>query len=492
METIMDPVIPSRPARPAADAAAGRTRRLALHLLAAACIGDIIVTGLALLAASWLRFGTDLAQWGANAHGLAWTSYWGHVVCGAGLFAIICAHFRVYTLPRTLRLRRYASALLPAAAAWIIAYTTLAYLLRSDQPVSRVYIAIAFPLVLLSLLAWRHSFQKFATKAAIAGRLRQRILFIDWSDNAAALVEAMMNNERHVYEIAGCVAPAHADYSTQPPARVRRLGRWANVEGLVENQGIDLVIMAGLNPPSEDMARLADLCEKEMVDFKVIPNCFQILVSGLHLESVSGVPVLGLSRLPLDNPFNLALKRLVDVVGAIVGLILSAPVIGLFAWLVYRESPGPVFYRQRRLGRDGTPFWILKIRSMRLNAEQGGRVGWSTADDPRRLRIGAFMRKWNVDELPQFWNVLKGEMSLVGPRPERPELIANFKEDIPHYNARHGVKPGMTGWAQVHGLRGDTDLTLRIRHDLYYVENWHALLDFQIMLLTFFRYKNAA
>jgi exopolysaccharide biosynthesis polyprenyl glycosylphosphotransferase len=403
----------------------------------------------------------------------------------------MCAHFRIYTLPRTLRLRCFASALLPAATTWIVAYTILAYLLRSEQPVSRIYIALAYPLVIIALLAWRHGFQKVAVKAAIAGKLRQRILVIDWSDNAAALIEAMTQNEQHVYEIAGCVSPSGAEYAANPPARVRRLGSWDSVPGLLHDHAIDLVIMAGLNPPDEDMARLADLCEKELVQFKVIPSCFQILVSGLHLESVSGVPVLGLSRLPLDNPFNLALKRVVDVIGASFGLLLSAPVIGLFSLLVRRESPGPVFYRQRRLGRDGSPFWIYKIRSMRLNAEQGGKVGWSTRDDPRRLRIGGFMRRWNIDELPQFWNVLKGEMSLVGPRPERPELIINFKEDIPHYNARHSIKPGMTGWAQVHGLRGDTDLTQRIRHDLYYVENWHALLDFQIMLLTLFRYQNA-
>ena len=134
---------------------------------------------------------------------------------------------------------------------------------------------------------------------------------------------------------------------------------------------------------------------------------------------------------------------------------------------------------------------MLKIRSMRLDAEQDGQPGWSTKDDPRRLRIGKFMREWNIDETPQFWNVLKGEMSLVGPRPERPELIHNFKREIPHYNARHTVKPGITGWAQVNGLRGDTDLTERITYDLYYVEHWNLLLDLRTMVLTFFRNKNA-
>jgi len=134
---------------------------------------------------------------------------------------------------------------------------------------------------------------------------------------------------------------------------------------------------------------------------------------------------------------------------------------------------------------------MVKIRSMRLDAEKDGKIGWSKKDDPRRLRIGAFIRKWNIDEVPQFWNVLKGEMSLVGPRPERPELIRNFKCEIPHYNMRHTVKPGITGWAQVNGLRGDTDLTERISYDLYYIEHWNLVFDLQTMLLTFCKNKNA-
>jgi len=184
-------------------------------------------------------------------------------------------------------------------------------------------------------------------------------------------------------------------------------------------------------------------------------------------------------------------KRAVDIVGASVGLVLSVPLIAIFGAIVFWESPGPIFYRQRRLGLGGREFEILKIRSMKLDAEKNGRAGWTTKNDPRRLAIGAFMRKWNIDEVPQFWNVLMGDMSLVGPRPERPELIRNFKHEIPHYNARHNAIPGITGWAQVNGLRGDTDLTERIKCDLWYQENWSLMLDLQIMFMTFFKRDNA-
>jgi exopolysaccharide biosynthesis polyprenyl glycosylphosphotransferase len=269
------------------------------------------------------------------------------------------------------------------------------------------------------------------------------------------------------------------------------LGDYSDIGDIFHDQGIDMVMLADVNCVKGEIVGLANLCEREMVQFKIVPSYFQILVSGLQLETVSGVPVLGVSQLPLDLAVNFLLKRVVDIVGATVGILLSIPLVAIFGLLVYMESPGPIFYRQRRMGRNGQPFSIIKIRSMKLDAEKGSVVGWTVKDDPRRLRVGAFMRKMNIDEVPQFWNVLKGEMSLVGPRPERPELIANFKDEIPHYNARHNAKPGITGWAQIKGLRGDTDLGERIRADLYYLENWNVLLDFQIMALTFFRRKNA-
>jgi exopolysaccharide biosynthesis polyprenyl glycosylphosphotransferase len=252
-----------------------------------------------------------------------------------------------------------------------------------------------------------------------------------------------------------------------------------------------MVVVADLHGPREQMVALANLCEREMIQFKVIPSCFRVFVSGLTLETIAGTPVLGVTRLPLDGTLNVIAKRALDIAGATVGLLVSAPIVALFSAMVWLESRGPVFYRQRRWGVNGVPFDIIKIRSMKLNAEQSSGAQWCVKDDPRRLRVGAFMRKWNIDELPQFWNVLKGEMSLVGPRPERPELIASFKHQIPHYNARHHSKPGMTGWAQVNGLRGDTDLSERIQCDLWYLENWSLWLDLQIMLLTFFKRDNA-
>jgi lipopolysaccharide/colanic/teichoic acid biosynthesis glycosyltransferase len=208
---------------------------------------------------------------------------------------------------------------------------------------------------------------------------------------------------------------------------------------------------------------------------------------------VGRLPVLGVEELAINKLFNRGLKRLVDLIGASVGLIFSLPVIAALAVWIKSESPqGPVFFRQTRVGSGHRTFMLWKLRSMVPNAAATDGQQQSTArDDPRLLRIGAFMRRWNLDELPQFWNVLCGDMSLVGPRPERPHHVDRLSLEIPHYLPRHLVKPGMSGWAQVNGLRGDSSIGQRIQHDIYYIENWSLWLDVQILMLTFVRWKNA-
>lgn len=324
----------------------------------------------------------------------------------------------------------------------------------------------------------------------MAGRIRERVLFVGWTEDCDKVSHLLLDSARKSYEIIG-VVPISEGFSYRPRHDLAQLGAYEDLATILSEQQIDVVFMADLSTSRDEIARVANLCEKELIDYKIIPSAFQILLSGLHLESLNGLPVLGVSRLPLHSLINQSLKRTIDICGALFGILVGAPLVAIFGYLVYRESPGPIFYKQVRVGRNGKLFTIYKIRSMRLDAEANGKVGWSTQEDPRRLAIGSTIRKWNIDEIPQFWNVLMGEMSLVGPRPERPELITNFREVIPHYNARHNIKPGITGWAQINGLRGDTDLTERIKCDLFYIENWNILLDFQIMVLTFIKRDNA-
>jgi exopolysaccharide biosynthesis polyprenyl glycosylphosphotransferase len=450
----------------------GHGRHAAGPLLLASLVGDILVVFGALALASWLRFDTPLARLGVAGNSVRWTAYLGRAACGTLLFGLLLPHRRMYEVYTLLRPRQGALLIARTAAIWLLVFMALSWLWRSDPPVSRVYLLVAVTSAAGLMVAWRAALAAFARHGPVAQRLRQRILFAGWSAPARALAEAIAADRRHLSEIVGHVAPEEA-------------------AAALERGEADILILAVPNLREADTMALARACEKAMVEFKVIPTGFEILLSCLRLQTVSGVPVLGVSQLPLDSPGSVLAKQAVDLVGGLAGLILAAPVIALFGLLVYTEDRGPIIYRQRRLGRDGRPFWMYKVRSMKVDAEKDGRVGWTVKDDPRRLRIGAFMRRWNIDELPQFWNVLRGEMSLVGPRPERPELIRIFREEIPHYNARHAIKPGLTGWAQVNGFRGDTDLSARVRCDLYYMENWSLLLDLQIMLLTLFRRKNA-
>jgi len=466
-------------------------RHILTQVLLAGVIGDAIVVFLSLVFSSWLRFGTTLAHFGVRTHVIHWTDYSGHVAFGTILFILLLPHRKLYDLHRMLRLRQTVPVIIKSALTWLLAYMAFSWLLRYEEEVSRVYVIIAFFITTTMFTLWRYLLCKIVHGESIARRLQRRILFVGWSGHATSLVRAIAAHGRLQYRISGYVPSERASDASRPDVFIRKLGDHASIAEVLRVHSIDLVILADMNLSTDETVALANLCEKEMVDFKVIPSCFQILLPCLQIQTVSGMPVLGISHLPFDSPVNALLKQLIDLVGGIVGFILSAPIIAFFGVLVYLESPGPIIYRQRRLGRAGRPFWIFKIRSMKMNAEQDGKVGWTVKDDPRRLRIGAFMRRWNIDELPQFWNVIKGEMSLVGPRPERPELIKIFKEEIPHYNARHHIKPGLTGWAQVNGFRGDTDLNGRVRCDLYYIENWGPLLDFQIMLMTLFKKKNA-
>jgi exopolysaccharide biosynthesis polyprenyl glycosylphosphotransferase len=462
------------------------------HRIAFFCfVGDAVVVSACLLFAFWLRFDTGLRQFGVEDPGIELGSYLNYLIFGSVSLLLILAQKQMYERFWLLQRQSVLREVIVACLVWGSAFLGFSLFFKFQPPLSRVYVALATVSAATGLYSWRRLFYSFLRQESIARKLRQKILVVGWTDYAGRLNEIIEKDASHPYELVCCVAGPDGTFQQPPPEEVRRVNKHNEIRHLLRTLSVDIVLVADLDVPVHALEALASLCEEELVQFKVVPSYFSILISGLYLETSGGIPILGVSRLPLDRMFNRLIKRLLDIVGGIVGLLLSIPIIATFGALVYLESPGPILYRQRRLGRNGKTFNMVKLRSMRLDAEQNGKIGWSTKNDPRRLRIGAFMRRWNIDEVPQFWNVLKGEMSLVGPRPERPELIRGFKHQIPHYNARHTVKPGITGWAQVNGLRGDTDLTERIIHDLYYVEHWNLLFDLQTIFLTFFKHKNA-
>lgn len=461
------------------------------RFVAGAFIADFLAVTMALLLAHWLRFETALVEFGTPSDSpIRVLNYTGHIILGVFLKMTILTNFRLYSRENLLSYTNTLRVIFKSAFVWILAYLTLTLVLKFDPPISRVFCALGLVLMLFLLPLWRGILWRVVSQEKHSRSLRQRALVVGWSKDFARAVEMFREASDRPFDIVGVIAPPHGDFQDDVPDHMPVMGSYESLEALLRLRVCQTVIVADDALKTGNLMSIAALCEKEMIEFKMVPTCFQVLLSGLHLESVGGIPVLGISRLPLHSTFNQGLKRFVDILGGLVGVLLAAPIIGLFGLLIYRESPGPIFYRQKRLGANGKIFEMIKLRSMKLDAETSG-VGWTVKDDPRCLRVGAFMRKWNIDEIPQFWNVLRGDMSLVGPRPERPELIEDFKEDIPHYNARHNIKPGITGWAQVNGLRGDTDLSERVRFDLHYIENWNVVLDFQIMLLTFVKREGA-
>jgi exopolysaccharide biosynthesis polyprenyl glycosylphosphotransferase len=461
--------------------------RIALLCLA----GDAGVAFASQLLAFWLRFQTPLRAFGVDTREIVLGDYLNYTICGSASLILLFAQKNTYDASWLLQGHSRLKHVVTPCLLWGTGFFGFSLVFKFQPPISRGYVALATTTAIVGLYAWRWCLYRYLQREFIGHKHRHRILTVGWTSYAQRLREIIESDVSHPYDVVCCVPVPDGDFQKEPPDDLPHVGRYSDIQDLIKTFGVDIVLIADANVGVKHLGSLASLCERELVQFKVVPSYFSILVSGLYLETINGIPILGVSRLPLDRLFNRVVKRLFDIIGAVIGMLLSAPLIAAFGTLVYLESPGPIVYRQRRSGRNGKTFDMLKIRSMRLDAEQDGKAGWSTKDDPRRLRIGTFMRKWNIDETPQFWNVLKGEMSLVGPRPERPELIRNFKHEIPHYNARHTVKPGITGWAQVNGLRGDTDLTERITYDLYYVEHWNLLFDLHTMVLTFFRNKNA-
>lgn len=261
------------------------------------------------------------------------------------------------------------------------------------------------------------------------------------------------------------------------------LGPVQELVEIVEREDIHEIFVTDEGMAPLELGALLETCERTAAQVRYVPGTFAIFAHGVEMRLVAGLPVVDLGRQPMLGVDGFA-KRILDVLGAGMGLVLLAPILALLAWLVRRDSPGPILYRQVRVGLDGKPFEILKFRSMPVDAEAQTGPVWSKPGDGRATPLGAFMRKWSLDELPQLWNVFKGEMSLVGPRPERPHFVEQFRENIPGYMQRHKVKAGITGWAQINGLRGECPIEDRTLYDIWYIENWSILLDFEILLRT--------
>jgi Undecaprenyl-phosphate glucose phosphotransferase len=318
-----------------------------------------------------------------------------------------------------------------------------------------------------------------------AGIGLKRILIAGSGELGRLIADKIIEHRELGYQIVGFVddraAGDHLGYRGLP-----LLGTIEDASDIIGREGVDHLYVA--LPPEQHvrMIELLDSTSRLTVDVKVVPDLLQVIALRARLEDLDGVPVINVNDVPLQG-FNSAVKRLIDIAISSGALAVLAIPLGVLSILIKATSRGPVFYRQERMGLDGKSFSIVKFRSMFDHAERETGPVWTVPDDPRVTPLGRFLRRSNLDELPQLWNVLKGDMSIVGPRPERPHFVEQFRHRIPQYMLRHKVKAGLTGWAQVNGWRGNTALEKRIEYDLYYIENWSVRLDLKIMWLTLIR-----
>ena len=371
------------------------------------------------------------------------------------------------------------------AAATLYVQTYVAFNARGTYEVSQPVWAIFLILNVAMTYASREAVREMLERRWRAGVGLKRILIAGAGDLGRMVAERVLHHRELGYQVVGFVDDRaggdHIGYRGLP-----LLGTLSEAGEIAERERVDFLYVA---LPLEEHARLLDLIEitsRLCIDIKVVPDLLQFIALRARLEDLDGLPVINLNDVPLQG-VHAWIKRGIDIAISAAALIVLALPLAIIAALVRRSSPGPAFYRQERMGLDGKAFTVYKFRSMREGAEDVTGPVWAHEDDPRATPLGYWLRRLHLDELPQLWNVLRGDMSVVGPRPERPFFVEQFKHRLPQYMLRHKVKAGITGWAQVNGWRGNTSLEKRLEYDLYYIENWSVALDLKIIWLTLVR-----
>lgn len=311
------------------------------------------------------------------------------------------------------------------------------------------------------------------------------VLLIGYSGSAQSYINKLQLNPQWGYVVRG-ILDDNVERGTEYKG-VKVLGTIDNLPLILPENKLDEIAITLPLGQYGRLKEIVNLCEKSGVHTKFIPDYAGIIPDRPYTEDIQGLPVINIRYVPLNNTINNVVKRLVDIVGSAVGLIIASPIMIISAILIKATSKGPVIFAQERVGLHNKPFQMYKFRTMIEQSETEEAKGWTTQNDPRVTGIGKFLRRTSLDELPQLFNILVGQMSLVGPRPERPQFVEKFREEIPRYMIKHQVRPGLTGWAQINGLRGDTSIEQRIEHDLYYIENWTLEFDIKILFLTIFK-----
>ncbi|MCI0579431.1 MAG: undecaprenyl-phosphate glucose phosphotransferase [Chloroflexi bacterium] len=442
---------------------------------------DTVMVIAAFALAYWVRI---TIPWpGPLANEIALVRYSGLLL--AQIIGVIATLFfyRQYYLPRAIsRVDQFYSVFAGVTIGTMMAVALSAFTFKNsifevDYP--RAMIIYAWLLAIILIMFGRLAHQAIRNRLRDRGVGKDRLLVVGTDEVARIIIQRILWSPQLGYDLVGVV---NGQEEIQDVLGVPVLGAPEDLPALIEQHAIDEVIIAMPEKGQREVVRVISYCERGRVSIKVFPDFFQFVASETTINDLGGLPLLSVRDFAMRG-YMLVFKRLMDIAGAMVGLVFFSPLMLLTALAIKLESPGPVFFIQERMGLDGRPFLMIKFRSMREDAEREG-PGWTTQNDPRQTKLGRLLRQIEFDELPQFINVFLGEMSLVGPRPEQPYYVNVFRQNVPRYMERHREKAGMTGWAQVNGLRGDTSIIERTKYDIWYTENWSVLLDIKIILRT--------
>ncbi|MFZ5919359.1 MAG: undecaprenyl-phosphate glucose phosphotransferase [Chloroflexota bacterium] len=407
--------------------------------------------------------------------------YWPIMLLQIASLLTVYFFSRLYHLQRaTSRIDEFYSVAAATSVGTIVSFAATAFLFKeADYP--RWMVVYAWVLTIFAVTIGRSLHRGLQRELQRRGYGEDRVLIVGTGEVGQMIQQKIQHSPGLGYKVAGFVANGASTREKIMDTPV--LGHLEDLPRLIEELDISEVVIGLPDATRKELLAIISLCERGRVGIKIFPDVFQIMAREVNIGHLNGLPLLTVRDVALRG-WRLALKRAVDIAGSMAALVLLSPLMLLTAILIKLDSAGPVFYVQERMGLDAKPFACLKFRSMRRDAEiQTGAV-WAIKDDPRRTRIGALIRRFSIDELPQFVNVLMGDMSLVGPRPERPVFVEQFRRSIPRYMERHRERAGITGWAQVNGLRGDTSIIERTKYDLWYIENWSLWLDFKIIIRT--------
>ena len=450
-----------------------------LHLLV-----DAIVVAVSYLLAWYIKFCTIFADTEPGAGALDMRTYFSFLYFVIPEYNVLYYFFNMYAPKRATRRKYEIEAIIKANVVGIVIFIVFLYFIHQNH-FSRFMMGAFFLINIVATTICRTMIRNLLLYFRKKGYNLKYMLLVGYSRAAEEYITRINANPQWGYVVRGILddrIPSGTVYKG-----VKVVGRVENIRYILPENKLDEIAITLSLKDYDHLESIVDLCEKSGVHTKFIPDYNSLVPSHPYTEDLMGLPVINIRYVPLTNTLNWVAKRAVDIVGSTLGILVSSPIMIITALAIRFTSRGPVIFKQERVGLHNKVFHMYKFRTMELQKAAAEEKAWTVKDDPRVTKVGKFLRRTSLDELPQLFNILLGEMSLVGPRPERPQFVEKFKEEIPRYMIKHQVRPGLTGWAQINGYRGDTSIRKRIEYDLFYIENWTMSMDIKIMFLTLFK-----